>query len=296
MRIGDSKLCDKKTGMEFHHANILTMPSPAMLRFALPVHAKPDFTRLRHTTPICATLRPTSPCLDYQSSQTSPCQSGGIILHLMADAIMPRCRESARRTWQRRHKVLRLLISFVPNLPDLIWSIWHSLSDRGAPQWTHFLPSLFQTCSRLACHNSLSKRFLGIVFSLSKCFIGIVFSLPYQAQLCHTTPHQAGPHHAGTCPAAFYSENKDLSIPCQTKPYWTATHLANLSPARPDLTGPQLARPDRILFLFFGNIEANDFKAAHADATAISDADQISEMCMVVNRQRGGECWSGLRG
>lgn len=94
---------------------------------------------------LCYTqLRPTSLCQTppkraqpyqtrpriYQPSQINSRQLGGMMPFFRADATMPLCLKSARRTWQRRHKTRRFNKELLASLPDLMWSIWALLIGR----------------------------------------------------------------------------------------------------------------------------------------------------------------------
>ena len=81
---------------------------------------------------------------------------------LIALAIMPLCRISARNTWHRRHNVRRLLAAFVPRFPETMWSIWQDSRGTAAPQRTQHPLSRSHTRRRISTQISLGGRFLGI--------------------------------------------------------------------------------------------------------------------------------------
>jgi hypothetical protein len=136
----------------------LATPCQATPNRAPPGHARAGLTSPCHAAPRRAMLR-------HSSSQTSPRQSGGMMPSLRADAIMPRCRLSARRTWHRRHSVRSSDSLLPPSLPLLMWSIWHSSKLRAAPQWMQRWPSRSQAWRRCSSHISRGGRCLGTATS-----------------------------------------------------------------------------------------------------------------------------------
>ena len=66
-----------------------------------------------------------------------------------AAATMPRCRISARSTWQRRQSVRKFENLLLPPFPLTMWSMWHSHKLTLLPQCLHLRPSRFQIAGRI---------------------------------------------------------------------------------------------------------------------------------------------------
>lgn len=129
------------------------LPYSTGLNFAMP------YSTARSRAELCRALL----CLaefSHHPSQTNSRQFGGMIPARKADAIMPWCLKSARRTWQRRHNVRRFFNELSASLPDLIWSQWalfkgsdHSeVSLQYGPK--HRPLSRSQTVLRVFCQSS----------------------------------------------------------------------------------------------------------------------------------------------
>lgn len=183
-----------------------------------------------------------------------------------AFAIIPRWRLSARNTWQRLHNVLKLLMWFVPRLPETIWSMWHSSRLTGSPWCWQIPPSRSQTLRRVSCHISLGCRFLGIRFP---CLAPPCPAQPRPALPGPAMPRPAMPRRE--TPASWPRPTMDAvrGNPCQTLP-----HLALPDRATPRHAYPRRARPNLARFaeLTVGDSKLRDLKPAHTDVAAIAHA------------------------
>jgi len=196
---------------------------------------------------------------------------------LNAPAIIPRCRISARSTWSYLQRVRRLLSLLVPNLPDLIWSIWHSSKARGLPQRTHLPPSLSQTLRRVSSHISCGCRFLGILYQTSPlqtrpelALLGLslplfatldhvknngLFTPPDYAALRHTFLHSTNPRRTPLrrvkndndsllCRSNLYQSPPFNSLPHRTLPHRTIPHRTLLCRVKDNGSLPRQTLPN----------------------------------------------------
>ncbi len=251
-----------------------TMPRLTGLHLTWPRLSWPRSAR-RHLASPC----PTQPRL-YQPSQTNSRQLGGMIPSLSALATIPLCLKSARKTWQRRHSVLRLLFSLPASLPLLMWSMWHLFKATGSEQWTHRLPSRSQTCSLTIRHSSFGNRVLGIHHPLvrfaticAKRLVDVHYSFEFP---CYTVPYTAGP----------YPAVRNFGRPNRALPRWSpsteSTIDGQLCYTPPSRTAPSLATTRRALLGYtppsraalFVNREAFHGETTHANLTTATEANQ----------------------
>src|SRR3990167_2325199 len=156
----------------------LTMPHEASIpRLALSRPASPKPILSSHAQPCRTESCRTESCPGEpgQSSQTSLCQSGGIVPSLRSFLTMLLWCCSDRSAWQTLQSVRRLLCAFVPpQLTGLIWSMWQRVSSIGSMPTQYALcgpgglwqmpPSRFQMIGRtFVSHSSLGIRRLLIV-------------------------------------------------------------------------------------------------------------------------------------